>query len=67
MAVTRQRQPALLAEFPERVEVLADALVLLERDPVRVRSVDAAQDAPVDVHRMRRSIAPLIGLIRAGN
>ena len=30
--VTRQRQAALLAERPQRVEVLADAL-LLERDP----------------------------------
>jgi hypothetical protein len=33
--VTGQRQPALVAEISQRMEVLADALLLLERDPTQ--------------------------------
>jgi hypothetical protein len=47
MPVTGERQ---VAERPQRVEILADALLLLERDPVR--SVPSApQYAAVDAHR----------------
>ena len=40
--VTRQRQPALLAERPQRMETFADAFLLLKRDLVPVRMVGAA-------------------------
>lgn len=60
--VTGQRQAPLGAETPQRMEVLADAPLFFERDPVPVFLIGVAQDAPVDAHRMRRSIAPLMGL-----
>lgn len=47
MPVTGEQQAALVAERPQRVEILADALLLLERDPVRMRAVRAPR-------RMRR-------------
>jgi hypothetical protein len=37
MPVRGQGQPALLAEIPQRVEVLADALLLFQREPVPVQ------------------------------
>jgi hypothetical protein len=61
--VTRQRQPALLAEIMKGVEVLADALLLFKRDPIPAGLFGAAKDAPVDAHRKRLSIGPLMALL----
>jgi hypothetical protein len=54
------------AKVSEFVEVLSDALFLGKRHPIRIALLGAAQDAPVGVHRKRRTGVPWIALFVPG-
>jgi hypothetical protein len=59
--VTGQRQPALVAEISQRMEVLADALLLLERDPISA-GLEATAVTPSGKERNRRPPQPFLWL-----